>query len=60
MWLFNISFIADSELDKQTKEAWLDEIFSPTSMRRTTTKENIKTSKVVITYEDTGARKVRT
>lgn len=53
-WKFNISFTSKSELHKQEVEKWLDDLFSPTSMRRTITGE--KDNNVVITYEDTGVR----
>jgi len=54
MWKFDISFVSASESHKQEVEKWLDDLFSPTSMRRTITGE--KGQKVTITYEDTGAR----
>lgn len=54
MWKFDISFISESELHKQEIEKWLDDLFRPTSMRRTITGE--KDKNVIITYEDTGIR----
>ena len=56
-WCFDISFFAESESEKQTKEAWLDNVFRPTSLRRVSTKENVVTKRVTIIYKDTGARK---
>lgn len=53
-WEFNISFVSESELHKQEVEKWLDDLFNPTSMRRTVTGE--KGEDVTITYEDTGVR----
>jgi len=55
MWKFEISFISENESHKQEVEGWLDDLFSPTSMRRTITGEEGK--KVTIVYVDTGARK---
>jgi len=54
IWQFDISFVCESELHKQEIEKWLDDLFNPTSMRRTKTGE--KGKKVIITYEDTGIR----
>ena len=53
-WKFNISFKSERESHKQEVEKWLDDLFNPTSMRRTLTGE--EGEDVVITYEDTGAR----
>ena len=53
---FNISFVSESESHKQEAEKWLDDLFSPTSMRRTITGE--KRRNVTITYEDTGVRHI--
>ena len=53
-WKFDISFVSENELHKQEIEKWLDDLFNPTSMRRTITGE--KDENVVIAYEDTGIR----
>jgi len=53
-WKFDISFIAENELQKQEMEKWLDDLFSSTSVRRTITGE--KGTNIKITYEDTGIR----
>ena len=55
-WKFDISFYSVSESHKQDIEKWLDDLFSPTSMRRTITGE--KGRDITITYEDTGARPI--
>ena len=54
-WKFDISFVSESESHKQKVEKWLDDLFHPTSMRRSITAENGRD--VTITYIDTGARK---
>ena len=54
---FEISFQRKSEEELRLQEKWLDEVFAPTSFRRVMTTEHIPANKVIITFEDTGARK---
>lgn len=51
-----VSFVSESEENKQKWEKWLDEVFGSTSFRRTITKEDMLKKTVTITFEDTGAR----